>query len=94
MRARTPVVLALLAGAAAVLPAHPAAAAATPPRYANCTALHQYYPHGIGRAGAVDRVRSGSPVTTWKRDTAGYNTAVGYNRDLDRDRDGVACERR
>jgi Excalibur calcium-binding domain len=28
------------------------------------------------------------------RNTRLYNVAMSYNRDLDRDRDGVACEKR
>jgi hypothetical protein len=65
------------------------------PNYSNCTTLQQSYPHGIGRANARDVVRGTSrPVTTWVKDTAGYDRAVAANRDLDRDRDGVACERR
>ena len=66
-----------------------------PPRvsYANCTAVRQTYPHGIGRVGAVDRT-TGARVTTWVKDTAGYNRAIDANSDLDRDRDGIACEQR
>jgi len=33
-------------------------------------------------------------VTTWKRNTAVYNKAMKVNRDLDRDRDGIACEKK
>lgn len=73
----------------------PTAANAAGPSYANCTALQKTYGHGIGRTNAHDVVRgSTKPVTTWRHDTAGYNKAVKANRDLDRDRDGVACEKR
>lgn len=59
--------------------------------YRNCTALHQHYPHGVGRQGAHDRVRGHTaPVTNFTRNTATYN----QNRGLDRDGDGVACEQR
>ncbi len=79
--------------AAAVLPV--TAVHAAGPSYDNCTALQRTYPHGIGRADARDVVGgSGKPVTTWKRDTPGYRKAVAANSDLDRDRDGVACEKR
>ena len=91
-RLRTAATLLAVAGSVVLVPAAPALAA---PSYANCTALQQSFPHGIGRAGARDVVRGSTrPVTTWKRDTAGYDRAVRANRDLDRDRDGVACERR
>lgn len=68
--------------------------AAIPAKYANCTNLRQYYPHGVGRATARDHVTAGSrPVTTWTRSTTAYNTAVHYNAGLDRDHDYVACEK-
>jgi Excalibur calcium-binding domain len=61
----------------------------------NCTQVHTRYAHGVGRAGAKDRVRgSTAPVTTFKRSTHLYNLAMRNNRDLDRDGDGVACEKR
>ena len=70
----------------------PAAEAAV--SYANCTAVQKTYPHGVGRANAVDRVTSGKPVTTWKKDTAAYDRAIRANAGLDRDKDAVACEKR
>jgi hypothetical protein len=59
--------------------------------FANCTALNKVYRHGVGRKGARDRV-SGStkPVTNFT-----VNNAVYYaNTKSDRDRDGIACEKR
>ncbi len=70
-----------------------ASAASAAPSYQNCTQLHQSYPHGIGRADARDKT-SGTPVTTFTKDTAGYNRAIRANGGLDRDGDGIACERR
>jgi hypothetical protein len=59
-------------------------------KYANCAALHRRYPHGVGRRGARDHVSGNSkPVTTFSRNNVAYNA----NRRLDRDRDGIACER-
>ena len=72
----------------------PAAAAAAAVSYANCTAVQKTYPHGVGRANARDRVTSGQPVTTWKKDTAAYDRAIRANAGLDRDKDAVACEKR
>jgi hypothetical protein len=84
--------LTLTAGSATLVPA--AASATVPAKYANCTNLHHYYTHGVGRATARDHVSGTTPpVTTWKHDTAAYNTAIRYNAGLDRDHDAVACEK-
>ncbi len=62
--------------------------------YANCTAYHVKYKHGVGRANAHDKVTGKSkPVTTFLHNTALYNAAIAHNKDLDRDKDGVACEK-
>ncbi|MFJ6195159.1 excalibur calcium-binding domain-containing protein [Micromonospora sp. NPDC092111] len=67
----------------------PAEAATT--RYKNCTALHQKYKHGVGKAGARDKVRgSTKPVTNFTVSNAVY----AKNAHLDRDKDKVACEKR
>lgn len=70
-----------------------AGVATTPPLYKNCTALNKKYPHGIGKVGARDKT-SGTPVTNFKRSTKLYRLAMSYNKGLDRDKDGVACEKR
>lgn len=57
--------------------------------YANCTALNAVYPHGVGRPGAVDHVTSGKPVTTFFVSLSLYTANTG----LDRDKDGIACEK-
>ena len=59
--------------------------------FTNCAALNKVYPHGVGRKGAKDHV-SGStrPVTNFSVNTAVYNA----NRKSDRDKDGIACEKR
>jgi hypothetical protein len=46
----------------------------------------------VGRVGARDRT-SGMPVTTFRRSNVLYRTALRYNRGLDRDKDGIACEK-
>lgn len=59
--------------------------------YKNCTELNKKYPHGVGKKGAKDKVSGSSrPVTNFKVDTALYNA----NKKSDRDKDGVACEKR
>jgi hypothetical protein len=86
-------VLAVTVTGAVVAPT--AAHATIPAKYANCTNLNKTYPHGVGRSTARDHVATGArPVTTWKHDTAAYNTAIRYNRGLDRDKDYIACEKR
>ena len=63
--------------------------------YKNCTALNKKYRHGVGKSGAKDKVRGKSkPVKNFKKSTKIYNEAMRHNRDLDRDKDGVACEKR
>jgi hypothetical protein len=61
--------------------------------YKNCTNLNKRYPHGVGRANARDKT-SGEPVTTFKRSNRIYRAATSYNGGLDRDKDGIACEKR
>jgi hypothetical protein len=74
----------------AALGAQPAGA--VPLRWKNCTQVNQRYPHGVGRVGARDET-SGTPVTTFRRSNLLYRTAMRYNRGLDRDKDGIACEK-
>ncbi len=57
--------------------------------YKNCTALHKRYPHGVGKVGARDHT-SGTPVTTFRRSNRLYR----HNKRLDRDKDGIACEKK
>jgi hypothetical protein len=73
--------------------------AAKPRSFKNCTAMNKVYPHGVGRKHAHDKT-SGAPVTNFKRSNRlySYNNG-GKNRrpnekDLDRDNDGIACEKR
>jgi Excalibur calcium-binding domain len=68
-----------------------APADASVPHYKNCTEMHKKYKHGVGRKGAKDKVRgSTKPVTTFTVNTTLYNA----NKKMDRDKDGVACEKR
>jgi excalibur calcium-binding domain-containing protein len=75
-----------------VLPDRPVASAVVPAVYKNCTALNKKYAHGVGRANARDKT-SDEPVTTFKRSTRLYRIAISYNKGLDRDKDGIACEK-
>jgi hypothetical protein len=64
-----------------------------PAPYTNCTKFNKKYPHGVGRVGARDKTKSGDPVTNFKRSNKIYRLAMSKNDDLDRDKDGVACEK-
>jgi hypothetical protein len=57
--------------------------------FANCTALHRVYRHGVGLRGAHDHVTSGTPVTNFTRN----GTVYRQNKGKDRDHDGIACEK-
>lgn len=100
MTVRRPAAVAILAAAALlVTSAAPSQAAAPRPRaYPTCTALNQVYPHGVGRAGARDKTSTGRPVTTFAVSSTAYALNDGRVQpsqyDLDRDNDGVACEKR
>jgi hypothetical protein len=82
-------VLALAAPASAAV----RATAAVPPLFKNCTNFNKKYAHGVGRGNATDKT-SGDPVTNFKRNTRLYRTAMSHNRGLDRDKDGIACEKK
>jgi Excalibur calcium-binding domain len=72
----------------------PAATGAPASLWDNCTRVHTKYAHGVGRARAHDMTRSGTnPVTNFVRSTRLYTIAMRYNSDLDRDGDGIACEK-
>ena len=88
-------VAAFAAGIAICAPAWGAVstANAVPRLYKNCTNFNKKYPHGVGKAKARDKT-SGVPVTTFRRSTRLYNIAMGHNRGLDRDKDGIACEKK
>lgn len=59
--------------------------------YKNCTELNKVYKHGVGKPGAKDKVTGKSkPVTTFTKSAAVY----AKNTKSDRDKDGIACEKR
>jgi hypothetical protein len=51
--------------------------------------VNKKYRHGVGRVGARDKTSG----TTLKRSNFLYKTAMRYNRGLDRDKGGIACEK-
>jgi hypothetical protein len=46
----------------------------------------------VGRFGARDKT-TGVPVTNFRHSTRLYRTAMRFNKGLDRDKDGIACEK-
>lgn len=82
----------LVAVLASVAVAAPVGAKIAPP-WKNCAQVNARYPHGVGKARARDRTTDGDPVTNFKRSDRLYALAMANNRGLDRDRDGVACEK-
>lgn len=90
MTTRLAILAALLASSLA--PAASAHTSTIPARWKNCTTVNHRYPHGVGKLHAHDAT-SGTPVTNFKRSTSLYNQAMSYNRSLDRDHDGIACEK-
>jgi hypothetical protein len=93
MLERTAVFFALaLVGAIAATGSTASASHATiPAQWKNCTAVHRHYSHGVGRDNAHDHT-TGTAVTNFKHSTKLYNNAMSFNRGLDGDKDGVACE--
>ena len=89
LRVRTAVaVIAVSTGLAAA----GAASARMPPLYRSCAALNAKYPHGLGKTTAKDR-SAGAPVRNFFKSDRFFKIAMSYNRGLDRDHDGIACEK-
>jgi hypothetical protein len=61
-------------------------------RWKNCTIVNHRLPHGVGLSTAHDKT-PGVPVTTFRHDSALYHKAMNANSGLDRDKDGIACEK-
>ena len=88
--------LALLAAPATASPSSTVPAGTKIPAvYDNCTKFNRKYPHGVGKVGARDKTKSktADPVTNFKRSNTLYKQAMKFNDDLDRDNDGIACEK-
>lgn len=82
--------------AATVVVGGASTAQAAPTKYANCTAVQRVYSGGIAKKSVTkNRVTSAGKTTyralkgTVKKDDALYNA----NKKLDRDGDGIACEK-
>lgn len=77
-----------LVALAAVAVVGPGAADAGVKRFKNCTAVHKTYKHGIAKSSRAARTANGLHGKP-KISLALYNA----NKKMDRDRDGVACEK-
>jgi hypothetical protein len=91
MRTRVFAAVALSTGLTLGGLAAPADAATHYTTYKNCTAMHAKYKHGVGKKGAKDKVTGKTkPVTNFYVSNGLY----AANKKLDRDKDGIACEKR
>ena len=68
------------------------AEAAAPPLYKNCTNLNKRYPHGLGKLGARDKTSDAGDELQAQHEALPASRCR-YNRGLDRDKDGIACEK-
>ena len=59
-------------------------------KYSNCAKLNKDFPHGVGKPGARDKT-SGAPVSNFTRNKKVYDK---NKKARDRDKDGIACEKR
>lgn len=61
--------------------------------YPNCAALNKVYKHGVGKKGAVDKVR-GRVTAKGVKNFFVNNALYAKNIKRDGDKDGVACEKK
>jgi hypothetical protein len=92
-RSKNLVALAATALAASTLTLSVPASAHTTGIHDNCTNLNKKWAHGVGRSNAVDHT-SGIKVRNFYHNTKAYRLADRHNGTLDRDNDGIACEKR
>ncbi len=87
----------VLAATAVLVPATAAHAAPVAKHYANCAAVHRVYSGGIAKAGVKSNTvhhRNGSTSHEKLRGHVEFSTALyRANTKLDRDKDGIACEK-
>jgi hypothetical protein len=91
-RTFTGLLVAVVVGLAVLSASASAAREAIPYRWKNCTIVNKRFPHGVGKLRAHDKT-SGTPATNFRRSTRLYNEAMRYHPGLDRDKDGIACEK-
>lgn len=86
---RSPIMRILLAVAVAVLVLVPTAGATIPKRFANCKHVNAKYPHGVAKNA---KVAVGASGLTGRAFVSSKFYGL-YGKRLDRDHDGVFCER-
>jgi hypothetical protein len=87
------VALAVAAGTGVVVTAP--VAAHTTGIHDNCTSLNKKWPHGVGLRKAVDKGPAPQDrVRNFTKNNKQYRLADRHNGTLDRDNDGIACEKR
>ncbi len=59
-------------------------------KFGNCQAMNNVYPHGVGISGSVDRTTEKVRVKNFRVDAELYRA---QSKNLDRDGDGIACEK-
>ena len=64
--------------------------AVKPYKFKNCTAMNKKFKHGVGKKGAKDKTANKVKVSNFYV----HNTWYQLNKSLDRDKDGIACEKR
>jgi hypothetical protein len=64
-------------------------------KYKNCSALNKVYPGGVSKSGAVDMTKKNGKSIPAKPKKAPVvdDAAYAANPKLDRDKDGIACEK-
>ena len=69
--------------------------AADTKKFKNCSALNKEYPGGISRSGAIDMTKKKGKVVpaSPKKSPVVDDAIYEANRKLDKDKDGVACEK-
>lgn len=68
---------------------------AAPVKYKNCKKLNAVYPSGVAKEGAVDtKTVNGTKVTVTTNGSPTVDSKLyKKNKGLDRDKDGIACEK-
>ena len=66
-----------------------------PVKYKNCKALNAVYSSGVAKVGAIDTKKvNGNKVAVTTSGTPTFDSKVyTKNKSLDRDKDGIACEK-
>lgn len=61
--------------------------------YKSCAQLNRVYPHGVGKPGAVDKNKSKKKAKPVRSFTKNAKVYAAQPKSLDRDHDGIACEK-